>query len=92
MKTKIVLMVLAVATVVLLNSFVDVVAHPTLSADIAVSQLQNDEGAAIAMRSYDAFYNALPLFSWGAATLFCVFLFRSELTKAVKAGYYDDPC
>lgn len=81
MKFKIVLMVLAVATVLLLNSFVDVGAHPTIAADLAVGQLQNDEGAAIAMRSYDIFYNALPLLSWGAAALFGMFLFRSDVKK-----------
>ena len=79
MKFKIVLLVLVVGAVVLLNSFTDVIVHPTIAADVAVGQLENDEGAAITMRGYDTLYNAFPLISWGAATLFGLFMFRSNI-------------
>lgn len=85
MKTRIFLLVLAVGAVLLLNSLIDVGAHPTIAADIAVSQLQNDEGAAVTMRSYDIAYNALPLLSWGAVTLFGLFLFRSPVKRGFLA-------
>jgi hypothetical protein len=66
------------------NSCLDVVLHPSVSADVAVNQLEDDEFGAAAMRSYDRFYNAVPVVSWGCVVLVGLAMFRSEIVEACK--------
>lgn len=68
-----------------LNSMLDVVVHPSLSADVAVEQFSDDESAAVLMRSYDHFTALFPMVSWGFVALFGLFLFRTDLVNGAKS-------
>ena len=57
---KLLLFGLVVFTGLTALSVFDTTLHPTISADLAVNQLNDTEAGAIAMRAYDRFQSFLP--------------------------------
>jgi hypothetical protein len=70
------LIVLAACT---LNTVFDTVVHPTVSAQLAVQQLDDTEASAISMRSYDRLASSLPVLSWAIVGLSGLALFAKPL-------------
>jgi hypothetical protein len=89
-KTKIVLLVMAVLACITLNSTFELLIHPTVSAQTAVGQLADSETSVILMRSYDRLANLLPIVSWAATGLFGLLLFGPVVVTAVKQALTEE--
>lgn len=61
MKVRIAIFVCVVAAAVTANAVFDTVIHPTVSAELAVSQLNDEELPAVTMRGYDRLANTVPV-------------------------------
>jgi len=83
LKTRLVLLALAVAACIVFNGMVDTL-QPSLDAAIAVDQLQDSETAAITMRGVSRFENFVPLLSWSSVGLFGLLLFYKQVYSAIK--------
>ena len=70
-------------------SVFDSVVHPTIAANLAVNQLDDTEGSAIAMRTYDRAQNFFPFGIWGTTIFFGAYLvfgtalFRADLFRLI---------
>ena len=62
-KVRLFVFAMLVLGCVVANVIVSDVAHPSWSADVAVSQLDDTEASAVAMRSYDRFNSSFPCVS-----------------------------
>lgn len=67
----------------------DQVAHPSIADDIAVSQLENSEDSAMAIRSYDYFSKHVSLIVWTSVFLLGIGLFGRDLVTFFSEKIYQ---
>lgn len=70
-----VIFAISIMAALVVNSFFDVVIHPSLSAEIAAQQLSNSEVAAVTVRGYEHAANLLPLITWSMVGVFGLILY-----------------
>lgn len=74
----------------------DTAVHPTISATLAVAQLDDTEGSAIAMRTYERVFSDFPLGIWGAigfvglCLVFGTTLFRADIVQLFTRRRNDE--
>jgi hypothetical protein len=84
MKTKIAVMSLLVLACVAFNATVITIIDPPVSAAVAVSQLEDSEVPAAAMRNYSQFKDLIQFGSWTCVFLFSVVLFGGSVVTEIK--------
>lgn len=66
------------------NSIFSNLIDPTISANVAVGQLANDEIGAVSTRGYTSLTNFVPVASWSLVVVFGVFLFYRDIKELYK--------
>lgn len=84
MRARLFVFLLLVLSCFVANVLINDVVHPSLSADVSVSQLDDTEASAVAMRSYDRFNSSFPVVSWSFVAFMGLFMFRADLKRSAS--------